>query len=282
MNPAPVQSSVRPDACLFCGSAGFEVRATFDRRPDGETDWGLDQYSREVHECRGCGHFYAQHGYDLDQLYQGDYLDRKYQDLDGLKARAARILSLPPEESDNAGRVRRVVEFAAGRGTCADDARVEILDVGSGLCVFLARVRQETSWRLHAIDADERYLTHAATHFGVEAHESIASAGEGGCHYDIVAWNKVLEHILNPVSALVESLRLLAPDGFCYLELPDGEMAAREHGFDRAEFFIDHYHAFSAASLSLLIWRADAELVKLERVVDPSGKRTLAAFVARK
>jgi hypothetical protein len=70
----------------------------------------------------------------------------------------------------------------------------------------------------------------------------------------------------------------LAPGGFVYVEVPDGEAAA-DAGADREEFFVDHWHVFSPASLALLARQAGFRTIALERLREPSGKFTLRAFL---
>jgi hypothetical protein len=77
---------------------------------------------------------------------------------------------------------------------------------------------------------------------------------------------------------LAAAHRWLAAGGFVYLEVPDGEAAAGA-GPDREEFFIDHRHVFSPASLALLAARASFAVCAIERLREPSGKYTLRAFV---
>jgi SAM-dependent methyltransferase len=96
--------------------------------------------------------------------------------------------------------------------------------------------------------------------------------------FDVVAFNKVLEHVEDPVVMLARTHRHLNDGGFVYVELPDGEAAAHD-GPGREEFFIDHPHIFSAASLTLLATRAAFRVVALERLREPSTKYTLRAFL---
>jgi hypothetical protein len=105
-------------------------------------------------------------------------------------------------------------------------------------------------------------------------------ASQGLGRFDVVTFNKVLEHVTDPVSMLARSAQHLCEDGFVYIELPDGEAALAE-GPQRQEFFIDHWHVFSAASLALLATRAGFRLQALERLHEPSGKYTLRAFLVR-
>ena len=66
--------------------------------------------------------------------------------------------------------------------------------------------------------------------------------------------------------------------GFVYVEVPDGAAAAAE-GFGREEFFIEHLHVFSPASLAQLAARAGLSPVRIDRIREPSTKYTLAAFL---
>jgi hypothetical protein len=50
-------------------------------------------------------------------------------------------------------------------------------------------------------------------------------------------------------------------------------------GPGREEFGIEHYHAFSMASMALLALRAGLSVVRAARVREPSTKVTLYAFL---
>jgi hypothetical protein len=71
---------------------------------------------------------------------------------------------------------------------------------------------------------------------------------------------------------------LIAKAGFVYLELPDGEAAGRE-GPGREEFFIEHHHVFSAASVAMLSTRAGFDVLEMQTLREPSTKHTIRAFL---
>jgi len=96
--------------------------------------------------------------------------------------------------------------------------------------------------------------------------------------FDAITFNKVLEHVEDPVKMLAKTHSLLSDIGFVYIELPDGEAAAKE-GKEREEFFIEHHHVFSPASVVHLAQKAGFQLIELERLQEPSSKYTLRAFV---
>jgi 2-polyprenyl-3-methyl-5-hydroxy-6-metoxy-1,4-benzoquinol methylase len=112
---------------------------------------------------------------------------------------------------------------------------------------------------------------------GVKAIHADFLKDDGFGRFDLIAFNKVLEHVPEPVAMLRKGARYLEPGGFVHVELPDAEGAARE-GFGREEFFIEHLHIFTAASFSLLVERAGFRLAALEQVREPSSKCTLRGF----
>jgi 2-polyprenyl-3-methyl-5-hydroxy-6-metoxy-1,4-benzoquinol methylase len=273
-------SSSRRD-CV-CGSDDLEVVFDYDAPPSGEVPYGFNvhaQYRRTMMRCRRCGHFLSDHTLDAGALYTGEY-NRSTYGPGGLKPAFERIMALDPRQSDNVGRVERIVQFARKHFTGNEAARSKpsILDVGSGLCVFLCRMKAE-GWDCTAIDPDPVAAEHAREIVGVNAVcGDFLETGAPGA-FDAVTFNKVLEHVKHPVSMLSRARDCLKRGGFVYVEVPDGEMAAQV-GSEREEFYIDHLHVFSPASLAILATRAGYLMCALERLTEPSGKFTLRAFLS--
>lgn len=219
---------------------------------------------------------------NLSGLYSGEYVNSTYGDQ--MRETFERIQALPPARSDNLGRVTRVLEFAESHFAPGKTPR--LLDVGSGLGVFPARMH-EAGWRCTAIDPDERAARHALEVIGIEAvagdfmqlaiasPETPATAALG--RFDAITFNKVLEHVEDPVAMLARGLPLLDAKGFVYLEVPDGDGAAVE-GRGREEFFIEHHHVFSLASAALLVERAGLCSAVVQSVREPSSKSTICVF----
>lgn len=265
----------------ICGCSDFFVAFSYDRPPEGETRFQFSsqaEYKREILRCRTCGHFLAAHRVDSAALYGGDYVSSNYGDDGGIRKSFERIMSLPPEKSDNVGRVRRIIEFAKKHfGDSYQNERRTILDVGSGLGVFIARMK-EAGWQGTALDPDARAVSHAKEVVGVKAVLGDFMAAKNLGRFNVVTFNRVLEHVENPVAMLGKSRENVEENGFVYVEVPDGENAADE-GAGREEFFIDHLHVFSASSLAILAAKAGFSLSLLERLREPSGKYTLYAFL---
>lgn len=274
--------SLQATECPFCRGRAFSSVFVYDEPPPGEVRFEfarLTPYHREVFRCQCCGHFLSLHGMETTALYEEQYVSSTY-GKDGLRGAFDRIVALDPSRSDNVGRVRHILEFARGylTGPGREGRPPAVLDVGSGLCVFLHRMK-EAGWRCVALDPDERAARHARETVDVEAvcGEFLSAGGLG--QFDLITFNKVLEHVPEPVVMLARSAEYLNKGAFVYVELPDGE-AAVKNGPEREEFFIEHYHVFSAASLALLASRSGFTVLQIERLREPSSKYTLRAFLA--
>jgi SAM-dependent methyltransferase len=255
-----------------CGSERLETAFRYERPPEGETPFPLragERYERAYLRCTSCGHYAGAHELDLSRLYEGEYMDSTYAG-DRLAQTFERIMALPPEESDNVQRVERIRRFWRGPPG-------SVLDVGSGLGVFPARMK-DAGWACTALDPDPRSVLHARDAIGVKAVQADFASADGLGTFDLVTFNKVLEHVSDPAGMLARALSFLREGGVVYVEVPDGEAASTE-GPGREEFFVEHLHVFSAASLALLSRRAGFRLLLEERLREPSSKYTLVAFL---
>lgn len=269
--PSPVTPTIR------CPCDGRHVKPAFDyaTRPPGETNFAIGgaEYERHFDCCDSCGHWFGRHAMRLGDLYIGAYVETTYGE--NLKATFERIIALPPDSSDNFGRSQRIEDFASK--FLADDQR-SLLDIGSGTGVF-PYTMNDLGWSCTALDPDSRACEHLRERVGVAViHGDLNSIGrESIGTFDLVTLNKVIEHVDDPVDMLTSAGQLLSRKSLLYLEVPDGSAAARL-GQEREEFYVEHVHAFSVASLALSIERAGLSCISLNRVVEPSGKCTLFAF----
>jgi SAM-dependent methyltransferase len=259
-----------------CEGAHLALAFSYDAPPEGETrfDFG-PHYARSYQECRICGHWFAHHDLDLSTLYSGEYMDAKYGER--LRATYDRIMALPPGNSDNVARVARIQAFGK-RHLNVGSRQPRLLDIGSGLAVFPARMR-EAGWDCTAVDPDAAAVEHAQSVAKVKAIKGdfrfLDTSALG--LFDLITFNKVLEHIEAPSALLPTAARLLEPHGILYVEVPD--VAAAAEGPGREEFFVEHHHVFSPASLVLLIERIGLfSVIEVQRFREASGKFTLCAF----
>lgn len=267
--------------CL-CGSELLALVHTFHAPSPAEVRFSFAQgaaYERRLFQCKACQHFMSIHEMDDGELYSGEYVTSNYGDE--LKKTFDRINRLPTDKSDNVGRVQAVASFAKSWFAMHSGPELpHILDVGSGLCVFLNRVKNELGWACTAIEPDPRACEHARSVVGIDVIQGDFVRTGMNQQFDVVTLNKVIEHVKDPVAMLDRAKAAVQPAGFIYLEVPDGEKAILDvDGPLREEFTIDHPHVFSAASLSIAVKKAGLSIRMMERLREPSGKYTLRAFV---
>ncbi len=260
-----------PATCPAC-SGDLHTIARFTEAPEGETDYGLHPYDRTLLQCNRCSHVVNESSHDLESIYETDYRTTTY----GERAIDAfdRIMALPPGKSDNRLRVERVRNnVLAHGGPTAGSA----LDVGSGLAVFPAALAAH-GWDCVALDPDPRAAEQADQLDGVRAIAGPFDESTVEGTFDLITLNKVIEHVSDPVALLKHAEPLLTDRGLVYIEVPDAE-GALDVGPEREEFFVEHYHAFSAASAVLAAAKAGLRTVTLLRLIEPSGKYTICAFL---
>ena len=268
----------RIDSCAICGGRTLSTAFAYDAPPAVEKHFastGSDRYWRQYLRCGQCGHLTGTQCINAEGLYGGDYTKSNYGDLEGIRKAFERIMSLPVEKSDNRGRVQRVNEFA-GTFLPGGSRGRRLLDVGSGLGVFPAAMR-DTGWNCVAVDPDPLASTHLERDLRIQTVCGDFTNMDVNETFTAVTFNKVLEHVEDPIDMLARALPCLGEEGFVYVEVPDCEAAARD-GREREEFAIDHLHVFSFGSLALMVSRAGFDMVRAERLREPSTKYTLCAY----
>ena len=266
----------------MCSQENLEKKFSYDAPLDIEQNFSIanqGNYSREMYCCKNCGHFLEHFDRNQNNLYLGEYVSSTYQDLGGIKKAFDRINSLSPSESDNIGRVRYVDEFCKNYWKRDSPNNLSLLDVGAGLGVFPYQMNKH-GWECTAIDMDERLVEHHREVVGIKSFCGDLRGQHSLGLYNLITFNKVLEHIENPVEVLAYVGQLLIRNGLIYVELPDGEAAAIE-GKNREEFLIGHIHVFSFSSFALLAQKSGFQLIYCERIREPSTKYTLRGFMRK-
>jgi SAM-dependent methyltransferase len=137
-------------------------------------------------------------------------------------------------------------------------------------------------WLCTAIDPDPVACDHIARRVEVETicgdflRMDVHAMGD----FNLISFNKVLEHVENPSEMLAIGKGLLGLRGVVYIEVPDGDSAFQADPAHE-EFFIEHHHAFSISSLALMVQRSGLTCLEIKRIIDPSGKFTLYCFATR-
>jgi len=164
----------------------------------------------------------------------------------------ANVLSFPPRLPD--GRPRT------------------LLDVGCGSGRFLARMR-DLGWTVCGVEPDPE-AAERARGLGLTVHTgTLSQAGFPSAAFDVVTLWEVIEHLPNPVEALVEVARVLRPDGLLVLSTPNVEsLAAR--WFGAYWFNADvprHVALYTPQALRRLLERAGFSTHRLDYLSSTSG-----------
>jgi SAM-dependent methyltransferase len=272
-----VFSKITVSSCPICAKSQPVLAHEYTTPPVGEVAFAAfprEGYQRAYYRCDACGHFVSNLRLDPRAFYAGDYVAANYGGLEGIRKSYTRIRAFPPERSDNTGRVSAVRHFAEKR---LDNRKgATLLDIGAGLGVFPGAMK-EAGFLVTAIDPDQAAVEHLGSDLGVSAIRGVIEDAQGLGTFDIIALNKVLEHVNDPVAMLRRAGDFCRKEGFIYIELPDGEGALAE-GFGREEFFLDHLHVFSLDSARRLIERAGLKCLSELRLREPSSKFTLRLF----
>ena len=264
--------NLNDELCRFCKSNKVLIKQ-FNRPPKGETNFGFLPYSRSLWQCTGCQHITNKHNFNIDTtFYKKTYQRTTYKEK--ARSRFTDLMSLPREQSDNRQRVNFIDNFW---NDTQKNKEKSCLDVGSGLGVFPA-VLKELNWDCVAIEPDPEACEIIREKIGIEVLSGELVECQKIGEFNLICFNKVLEHTQNPKEMLLQSTSHLKSGGLLYIELPDGETALKESGPDREEFFVEHFDAYSRKSLELLMNSVRFKILTIDQVYEPSGKFTLRAF----
>ena len=268
-------------SCLLCNGYSMLTKKNILKRPFKETDFSIKntRYKRTIRKCKACGIFLNQYDFDLNSLYKNVYNERKY--ANNLRKHFDNIISLPYSKSDNKQRIERINNYLIKKFMSLKD--MDVLDIGSGLCVFLAELKKYCK-SATCIDPSAQAINHAKNYVGIK--NSIQGNFDElilNKKYDLITLNKVLEHLKNPIDILQKARSMLNPNGYIYIEVPDGDNASKKGGFiNREEFYIEHYTIFNLVSFNYLAKSAKLNIDVVEPIHEPSDKYTIYGFLSIK
>ena len=225
--------------------------------------------------CKICGHFTAKHKIKVSEFYKKNYslishgkdMKKKFNKINDLKSK-----------SDNYHRVKRILSYFKN----LKKKDINLLDVGSGLSVFLYQLKKKVDWRLVGIEPDINFVNFAKKLSINVIHSNLKSNIFKKKKFNIITMNKIIEHVKDPVKLLKVSKKLLIKNGYIYIEVPDGSAASKHlDNKYREEFFVDHLHIFSKKSLKKSIKLAGLSLLYCKTIKEKSGKLSLYAFAKK-
>lgn len=267
--------------CYLCKNKNLQKIISINEKPKVEVDYGISNknYFREIYQCENCGTFNNIHNLIDENFYKGFY--NKSISKEKFENRFNKIISLPKSKSDNIKRVNRVINYLENNNSIND--QYNILDIGSGTCVFLYEMKKH-NMKTNCIDPDPVAIKHSNEIVKVDnSHCGDIFSFKSKYKFDLITFNKVLEHIKNPIDQINESIRYLKKKGVLYIELPEGDRIHKNKLIkNRAEFAIEHYTIHNIRSIDKIASICNLKIMDMEVVTDPSGKNTIYAFLNRK
>jgi 2-polyprenyl-3-methyl-5-hydroxy-6-metoxy-1,4-benzoquinol methylase len=179
------------------------------------------------------------------EFVSGDYYDQIAADY---------YLSPAKLESDYAG-VRFDRELRLFREHCPGGA---ILDVGCSSGAFLYQLNQRfpRAYDLLGTDASGPALEYAASRGVPVIRGNFLEHDFGGKRFDAVTFWAVLEHLAQPAAFLEKAQSVLAPNGLCFVLVPNMQsLAARLLGARYRYIYPQHLNYFTRSTLVKLVER---------------------------
>tara|TARA_B100001063_G_C16773768_1_gene563531 strand:+ start:1139 stop:1960 length:822 start_codon:yes stop_codon:yes gene_type:complete len=243
--------------------------------PPLEPDYKIRKYDRKIFKCKLCGHFTASHKINVNEFYKKNYSVISHGEK--MKIKFNKILNLK-SKSDNYHRIKRFLKYFKK----FKKKNLSLLDVGSGLSIFIFGLRKIVKWKLIGVEPDINFVKFAKTLKLKVIHSNLKSGILKNQKFNIISLNKIIEHVKDPVKLLKISYKYLLNDGHIYIEVPDGKRASKDlNGHLREEFFVDHLHVFTQKSLKSCIELSGFKIINLKSIKEKSGKYTLFAFAKK-
>ena len=271
--------------CSLCAGQDWRDILTVDQPDRFEQSIGVKSqgYMRRWVECRQCGG--ATNLLPKESALRLASLRAAYYEIDFMASdigdKYRRVMSMPASESDNAGRVDRVMNFV--RRWSGASAQPRVMDIGAGTGVFLSRLVDRTAgaWKCLGVEPDPRAAAHLRELDKFAVIEAMYLGQSELGRFNLVTLNKVLEHIEQPLPFLMQVVQSLVPeDGLLYVEVPD-KLTTRLRSSDDNILGALHCHLYDPTSLGHLLRLAGLELLCVNRIAEPSGKLSVYAFAAR-
>lgn len=215
------------------------------------------------------------------EAISADYYQIDFGNID-LVDRFQKIMSLPKKGSDNALRVQRAL-FLLSDMISSSSESLKVLDFGSGLGVFPALLQDKAGeidldLDIHVVETDKNALSVLANIKNINIHPGFYNSDDHD-KYDAIFLNKVLEHIKNPISLLIELKKNLAQRGLIYIEVPNHANITRLTS-DNALSSL-HYNLYNKRTFEFIGYEIELRLKNYVDIKEPSGKDTCYAVFAR-
>jgi 2-polyprenyl-3-methyl-5-hydroxy-6-metoxy-1,4-benzoquinol methylase len=263
---------------LKCRKIGKNISTIFlyKKPPTKEPDYKIRNYKRSIVKCKVCGHFYAKHKIDTEKFYKEDYSTISHGKNIAKKFHKIKKMG---KNSDNFDRVSRFINFFKNYR----NKKIFLLDVGSGISIFLSSLKTKVNWKLSGIEPDINFVKFGRKQLGLKIyHSNFNKKIFKNKKFNIISLNKVAEHVKDPILFFKNCKYLLNKNGYVYVEVPDGTTASEQkRAKEQEEFAVDHLHVFSLDSLYSSLNFVGFKVLKIDKIKEKSGKYTLYAFAKK-
>lgn len=237
-------------ACVLCGGKEHVLvyPANASGRPPVEefacTTDGLSAHD-DIIQCRDCGLLSAVAPIEPDEILANyaDVVDPTY--LDEEQSRREVFAWFATAMAGHPVRGRR------------------LLEIGANVGLFLS-VAQDQGWEARGVEPSAWAVRHGRERFGVDLRQgTIESLDEPDGSADVVAMFDVLEHLVDPVSALKALRPLLDDEGLLILSTVNAAgLHARVRKGDWPWFIRSHLFYFTPRTLEAVLREAGFDLVE--------------------
>jgi SAM-dependent methyltransferase len=213
----------------------------------------------DVVSCGGCGTCYAT-GLPNPERFAEYYADSSKYDL---SASGASLLA-----SD----VQRYADQAEFVAANVADRSAPVLDVGTATGGFLQALQTAGFEHPYGVDPSPDAVRVARDDFGLDVIVGGLEAAESWGHkFGLVSYVAVLEHVLEPREQVREVSRLLRPDSFVFVSVPDAGSFKDHVAAPFQEFSVEHINYFTRRSLANAMGAEGYSLVADRVIVLPLG-----------
>ena len=166
-------------------------------------------------------------------------------------------------ESNFKGQSDAILDFILNNIPLKDKGK--LLEVGCGKGILISKfIKQKPKWSVHGVEPS----AHASSYFqkalpSVKIFEGTLNDSPFTKEtYDFVASSGVLEHVINPLSFLLDLKSRLSSDGFMYIGVPNFEIKPDDF------LVFDHLTNFTSNTLDFLYKKAGLKLIARDKKSD--------------
>jgi 2-polyprenyl-3-methyl-5-hydroxy-6-metoxy-1,4-benzoquinol methylase len=216
---------IQREKCPNCRSEKRKIIVDVSKEKDKYLDYlNLKGYlnidyqktKRGYFQCEYCGLVYRN---PILEEKEKEILYRHFRDIEfrgeNKEEYFQRIVSLPPEKSENYQRLSFLKKYISRKG--------DLLDVGTGAGVFLCSFKKKfIEWKVTGIEPTLGFAD-LAKKYGIKIIYGYLKNDTIDRKFDLITLNHVLEHVddFKEMLALVKSY--LKKEGFLYVEVPSSE-----------------------------------------------------------